>query len=310
MSDKYIEIGEILAAARREQNKTLKEASESTKIMEHYLAAVESGKPDQLPSQAYFPLFARSYAQFLGIDPNLLEEIEEKHIDSKNSSPDNGAVETSGAERKENLHQVQARKFGKSLVYLVSAIIVIFAAVIVYIQLFMDDDRPDAIQEVEISEPAKPEQTETDILDIKAEPYQPPEKLRMRMEVKQDVWALVVRDGDTVLNRRLVAGDQRSWESDYRYRLTLGISTAVDLFVNGQKLAPLTEQARTISGLEINQVNYRDFLAPDETSSPVSSPRRSVAEQNPAESVIPAEEEDLSLPPPTDTVGKDTVDGN
>ena len=69
MSDKYVEIGEILAAARREQGKTLKDASESTKIMENYLTAIETGDPGSLPSVAYFLLFARSYAQYLGIDP-------------------------------------------------------------------------------------------------------------------------------------------------------------------------------------------------------------------------------------------------
>ena len=275
MSERYKEIGEILAAARREQQKTLKNASENTKIMEHYLTAVEAGEPDRLPSKAYFDLFARSYAEYLGIDPALFDEIDDRTTGAGSAAGGDPAVIPADKNVAEAVSHAQARKFGKSLIYLVSAAIVIFIALILYDQFFIEGEQgptePNMVETYSESEQATADnEPGLDNLVIPDTPYQPPAKLKLHIKAKQDVWALVVRDGDTVLNRRLGAGDERLWEADYRYNLTLGISTAVDLYINDQKLGPLTERASTISGLEINQVNFRDFLPQEEPKVPVS----------------------------------------
>ena len=54
--------------------------------------------------------------------------------------------------------------------------------------------------------------------------------------------------------------------ANYRFMLTVGISTAIELTLNGVKLAPLSDRAQTISGLEINQVNYRRFYPAEENT--------------------------------------------
>jgi hypothetical protein len=152
---------------------------------------------------------------------------------------------------------------------------------------------------------------------IPDKPYHPPEKLILYMRAKQDVWALVVRDGDTVLNRRLGVGDQRQWEAEYRYNITLGISTAVDLYVNDQKLAPLTERAQTISDLEINQVNYKDFYAPplgEEESQPAEAitarKTTSTIPQTTPEAAMGNEIPESTVEDTTVLPGKDTADGD
>ncbi len=267
MADRYQKIGEILASARREKGKSLKDAEENTKIMAHNLEAVEAGQPDKLPSREYFMLFARSYAQYLGLDPAEFDEIEDDDVVEKTAgAPGSKAPEGNGESTTAEISpEVQEKKFGKTVLYLVIGIVVLFVAFLVFTQLFMKPtSRSSEGEPLEASgsPPASEGGPSADEagFTIPDEPYQPPEKLRMHMVAKQDVWALVVRDGDTVLNRKLLGGEQRRWEADYRYKLTLGISTAVDLYLNDQKLAPLTDQARIISGLEINQVNYRQFL--------------------------------------------------
>jgi transcriptional regulator with XRE-family HTH domain len=275
MSNKYREIGEVLAAARRDQHKSLKDAAESTKIMKQYLEALEAGLPDKLPSYAYFRLFARSYAQYLGLDPSLFVEIEEKDMASAASSSDDTKSVAFDIETGETVSKEQAKKFGRSLIYLASAIIVIFIGFIGYSQLFVGNGNESGQDESETSageihSPADNEPNQVE-LNVPDDPYEPAGKLKMHMMVNQEVWAMVVRDGDTVLNRRLNPGEERRWEADYRYHLTLGISTAVDLYVNDLKLAPLTERAQTISGLEINQVNYEDFLPSNLEASPTEN---------------------------------------
>jgi len=273
MSDKYKEIGEILAAARREQGKSLKDASESTKIMEHYLTAVETGEPGNLPSQAYFDLFARSYSEYLGIDAAIFDEIDDKPPGTAETTSGDLTILPDDTDSAEAVSHAQAKIFGKSLIYLVSAAIIIFIALILYNQFFIEE-KNDQTGQILSGTPAETEQRTNDEksgldnLIIPDTPYEPPGKLKLYMKAKQDVWAIMVRDGDTVLNRRLVVGDERLWEADFRYNLPLGISTAVDLYVNDQKLGPLTERASTISGFEINQVNYKNFLPQPEPTIP------------------------------------------
>ena len=130
MSDRFKKIGEILAAARMEQNKSLKEAAEITKIKESYLEAVEAGNPDGLPSTTYFNLFARSYAQYLGIDPALFDEFEE--LDQNQL-----AEEKEKEAYSEDTSRKQARSFVRSLIFLVVLVVILFSALIIYNQVIV-----------------------------------------------------------------------------------------------------------------------------------------------------------------------------
>jgi len=267
MADKFKEIGEILAAARQEKKKSLKEAEESTKIMAHYLEAIEKGEAEKLPTREYFMLFARGYAQYLGVDPAVLEGIDGVPIPDKDVSVPVGMDIPDEPEEEGDEPEVQAKRFGKTLLYIIVGIVVVFAAFFVYIEWFAgvaeNTTEPGYSESGEATTEANQSQAAAaPLITVPDEPYQPPGKLSLRMVAKQNVWAVVMRDGDTVLNRRLDAGQERQWEADYRYKLTLGVSNAVDLYVNGKKLAPLSARARTISGLEIDQANYEEFYTP------------------------------------------------
>ncbi len=284
MADKFKEIGAILAAARREKNKSLKEAEENTKIMTQYLEAIEAGEAEKLPTREYFMLFARGYAQYLGVDASILEGLEGAPMPDKGlpEQPVKEPVEEHEAEEEEP--ETQARKFGKTLLYIIVGIVIVFAAFFVYIEWFSgvaEETTEPGYTETGGSnfEPGQNPAEAAPLITVPDEPYQSPGKLDLRMVARQDVWTVVIRDGDTVLNRRLLAGQQRQWEANYRYRLTLGISNGVDLYVNGEKLAPLTARPRTIAGVEINQVNYRNFFNPPTDS--VATPPVQTAQPKP-----------------------------
>lgn len=273
MPDKYKKIGEILAAARREQQKSLKEVSVITKLKEAYLEAVEAGEPDKLPSEPYFGLFARSYAQYLGLDPAILDEIEENERGGIGIAGPTDASDRKDTGISEADSSRQAKKFGRNLIYVILIAIVLFAALIAFDRWFMSAPEESGKANTEtVHQKDDQGHGEKSIADkepgIPYSPYQPPENLELMVSAKQDVWMVVIRDGDTVLNRQLAAGDTRRWEAKYRFVLTIGISTAVDLTLNGVRLPPLTTQARTISGLEINQVNYKKFLPEENIDNP------------------------------------------
>src|SRR5690606_16750342 len=63
------EMGERLRATRIGHALTLEEAEQTTKINRVYLAALEEGRFETLPAPVYARGFMRSYARYLGIDP-------------------------------------------------------------------------------------------------------------------------------------------------------------------------------------------------------------------------------------------------
>ncbi|MFO7683853.1 MAG: helix-turn-helix domain-containing protein [Chloroflexota bacterium] len=71
------EIGHILREARETKGLTLEETQEETRINSKYLAAMENGEYEKLPTPVHVRGFLRNYARFLGLDPQpLLERYE------------------------------------------------------------------------------------------------------------------------------------------------------------------------------------------------------------------------------------------
>ncbi|NPA90217.1 MAG: helix-turn-helix domain-containing protein [Chloroflexi bacterium] len=72
-----LEIGQQLQAARERQDISLEQAEADTRIRLKYLAAMEAGDFDALPNRVVARGFLRSYARYLGLDPQpLLERLE------------------------------------------------------------------------------------------------------------------------------------------------------------------------------------------------------------------------------------------
>jgi len=63
------ELGEWLTHARETRGLTLEDAERDTRISRRYLYALESGELDLIPAPVYARGFLRSYAQYLGLDP-------------------------------------------------------------------------------------------------------------------------------------------------------------------------------------------------------------------------------------------------
>lgn len=63
------ELGEWLTRAREARGLTLEDAERDTRISRRYLQALESGDLEIIPAPVYARGFLRSYAQYLGLDP-------------------------------------------------------------------------------------------------------------------------------------------------------------------------------------------------------------------------------------------------
>ena len=67
-----VTFGEILAAKRRERGLSIAEAAAATRIRAHYLSALESGELERLAAPVYAKGHLRTYARYLGLDPEAL----------------------------------------------------------------------------------------------------------------------------------------------------------------------------------------------------------------------------------------------
>jgi cytoskeleton protein RodZ len=78
-------VGEILAAERRRQGKSLNDAVEGTKIRSRLLDALENGRYDELPNPAYVKGYIQSYARYLEIpsEPLLAQFKHEYSVHQK-----------------------------------------------------------------------------------------------------------------------------------------------------------------------------------------------------------------------------------
>lgn len=71
-------LGERLKRLRSDKRMSLMEISRATKIRVDYLENIEEGNYERLPVDVYVKGFLRSYAEFLGVDENVLIRLYEK----------------------------------------------------------------------------------------------------------------------------------------------------------------------------------------------------------------------------------------
>jgi len=65
-------LGEVLAARRGERGLTIQQAAAATRIRAHYLSALESDEFERLAAPVYAKGHLRTYARYLGLDPEPL----------------------------------------------------------------------------------------------------------------------------------------------------------------------------------------------------------------------------------------------
>ncbi len=78
--------GKYLKAERESRNRSLREISESTKIKERLLKAIEEDQYELISSPVYVKGFLEAYARYLGLDPNDIVLRYQKNFEKKSPS--------------------------------------------------------------------------------------------------------------------------------------------------------------------------------------------------------------------------------
>lgn len=147
------EIGNTLREARVRRNISLQQAEEDTKIRVKYIQAMENEDFDVLPAGTYVKGFMRTYAEYLGLDYQvMIDEYNERF--------------GSGDHREHIIHQQRSPKSVKAEAprrksqanYLLVAII---AVVIIAVLAYLGWGNPDSEEPVVASTSASTETTKT-----------------------------------------------------------------------------------------------------------------------------------------------------
>ncbi|HEV2033747.1 MAG TPA: helix-turn-helix transcriptional regulator [Candidatus Dormibacteraeota bacterium] len=68
-------LGAVLAERRGERGLTIEQVASATRIRAEYLRALEADQPGRLPAPVYAKGYLRTYARYLGLDPEPLVEV-------------------------------------------------------------------------------------------------------------------------------------------------------------------------------------------------------------------------------------------
>lgn len=202
-------IGETLRQARLARELDLAEVEEATKIRARFLRAIEDEQWDVLPGRAYVRAFVRTYAEYLGVDPDpVIDQL-------------SGALEPREDERPPE-PIVQEGTVGTSLIRRVrpgliagvaGALLVIFLVVLGLTAGEPDGDDPTPVPE----SPAEEEASEPE------EPVEP-ERASVSLTAVGTVWVCLVSGrGEALVNSEtLTPGEERGPFEARRLLMTFG----------------------------------------------------------------------------------------
>ncbi len=283
MSEAHKKIGEKLKARREKLGLSLEDISEDTKTSIEYLQAIEDGNIASFPSNVYYDMFAHSYAKEMELNPDeLFEEL--KMAEEAETEIEPSAKSSQKQPKKEDKKEDKKKGGGFSFVklsaWLGGIIIVIFIAIVVWSVMGNKSQEPSTVQSSENTttdnehgaalasqEPSAAVEDST-LQEVKIEmpEYEPVKKMNLQVATSDSCWVMVLADGDTVLNRNLPGGAVRNLSADYRFLISAGNPSVLNLKLDGELLRPLSESGRPYRDREINQMNKKNYLAEPEGS--------------------------------------------
>jgi transcriptional regulator with XRE-family HTH domain len=273
-------IGNLLKLERRRQKLSLEDLSAQLKIAVKSLQHIEAGEVEALPSELYFNLFAKSYAEALGIDyARTLEAIKEEmgeplENDSGSSPGKAGATESADADDKPQAEKSARPSAGtrylKTWGYVFGGLILLFFVFLVISKLLVGSGKESAPPDGSANNVAKDAamdaggESSSDVyadFDWSAVGYPQRSDLHLRLAARRESWSTVLADGDTVIYRTLVPGRVYDVTAKYRLRVSIAVPTAVEVTLNGRPVDLRNRNSGRISQVWITQLNVDSILS-------------------------------------------------
>jgi len=250
---------ERLKKARQEQNITLKEISEKTKIHTRLLESIEKGDFSPFDGEVYIIGALKNYAEMVGLDPQEIvdsyKQIREEEQTSNDKTP-----------KKANKRVTKSKPPFPYAVTIALILLIAIVSVAIWISVTgeevatNDDENDNGIIEDETdtendnnAESIIPEPEENDdetvvqvneVESTGAESFWEVEGvdyLEIELILQNDCWIRAYADGENVLDATYQAGEELELEATEEIYMHVGLTPAIDMKVNQQELEAITD---------------------------------------------------------------------
>ncbi len=289
-------IGELLKLERERQGKKLSVIAENLRISEANLKAVEEGDTDAVPSDVYFRLFAKSYAEAIGIDysatieaikEDIAANAEDPRRQRRKGAPSDEAAEAELGEIDEEPVEAPPSGTHWKAIGIAGAIVVILLGAYGVYNIF-----PSKTAENEETA-AAPSNPAFATYNWNTPTYQPPDSLRLVLTPRGESWGTVLADGDTAVFRNMVPGRVYYAAAKYRIEMYVALPKVVDIQLNHHPISPLDPETGRNSRIEITQANV-DSLLKAANANPPSTARPRPATPSPSTTTVERTSADTS----------------
>ncbi|MCQ2559237.1 MAG: DUF4115 domain-containing protein [Clostridia bacterium] len=242
-----MEIGKSLREAREAKHLSLSEAEEKLKIRSRYLEALENEDFTVLPEKVYARGFLRSYAQFLGLDAELL--LQEFEALKAEEAPEE---ESKASPSYEQSFAVPNKKTWIKII--VGALVLVIIIWWIIAGLGISKQEKDAA----LPPPETTKTTETN--PEPTVPETPPTPTYDGLELTltasgYDCWILVTADGQQVLETILTNGSSESFKAQNSIKVQAGYGLALQVTLNGQDLGTFSQTDVASREFTLNDLN-------------------------------------------------------
>lgn len=249
---------------RERQRRTLRELSTETKIREPYLAALEEGRYDVLPT-VYMRSFVRTYATALHIPADelktLIDEVFE-HDDGiaaadrfpahrRQSQPDRPKPQPQQRSTQPSLPQISP----SAIRWLLVGALVLFAGVMGW-YFFVRDTTPATTSHTDT----------TNVVEIDANDATTPavsasgeeveaDSLILTATVSDTAWLNITMDGKRTQQVVVTPGMELRWSAQNKFVLSLGNAGALQFYRNGEQLKPFGKKGDVVRSVVITKTD-------------------------------------------------------
>ena len=285
MDEVQSKLGHALKLERERRNLSLETLSQQLKITEGNLQAIEDGDIAALPGKLYFKMFARSYAEALGIDYErtieaIREELGEPIETSGNGLARNKTDDERQNEPLDNLSNrpnyaaSTAKMFRTGLrstgVMIALGLVVIVLAVILFVPkggkfgfLRIGDSQPTDDYAANVAD-----STDTDASDYRVVAGSKDKTvLTLEMVARDRTWATIIADGDTAVHYTLKPWREYVVGAQEKLVVSIVSPLSVDIKLNGIPVDFSDPEKGTVQNVDVTLENMSLFIKRPDTDS-------------------------------------------
>jgi transcriptional regulator with XRE-family HTH domain len=265
MSELYIRLGKALKLERQGKNLPITQLADQLKTSETTLERVEEGDLSSFSSPVYFSLYAKSYAEALGVDyVRTLDAIRDDLGESAEPVAPATLSKTPVATAPAADSPAPYGK-RKPLWLFISLLVVVVAVVVTWIVLSGIGGKsatPVIATPPQSFIPPAADSLATAMADTSV--------ITLSLAARGSSWVALMTDGDTALFRTFSAGETLEVSAIRQMILTVGTPAQIDLKLNGHPVK-LADRSGRIASVVITPANVRAYTGVSDTTAQLKS---------------------------------------